>query len=81
MGRSGRREVTQGLVVVAKSGGDYTTIGAALAAITASESNRYLIKVLPGLYSGMITYGAIRGHRRLGRAEHEDYLYRQRGKL
>ena len=44
------------VVVVAKSGGDYTTIGAALAAITgASATNRYLVWVAPGTYTETVT--------------------------
>ena len=43
------------VVVVAKSGGDYTTIGAALAAISASSTDRYLIWVAPGTYTESVT--------------------------
>jgi hypothetical protein len=49
-GRSPFQRKYDNVVVVAKSGGDYTTIGAALAAITASASDRYLIWVAPGTY-------------------------------
>ena len=46
----------QGVKVVAKSGGDYITVSAALAAITdASDTNRYLVKVMPGVYSEQVT--------------------------
>lgn len=41
----------QNIKVVAKSGGDYTTIGAALNAIAdAGDANRYLVYVAPGVY-------------------------------
>ncbi|MGB3942409.1 MAG: pectinesterase family protein [Candidatus Manganitrophaceae bacterium] len=39
-----------GRVVVAKSGGDYTSISAALAAISPTSANPYVIDVMPGTY-------------------------------
>lgn len=46
-------------VTVAKSGGDYTTITSALAAITdAATDKRYLIKVMPGTYVEAVTMKA-----------------------
>jgi hypothetical protein len=45
----------QNVVIVAKSGGDYTTITAALNSITdASDTNRYLIYVAPGVYTDQV---------------------------
>ncbi len=42
-------------VVVASSGGDYTTISAALAAITPSSTTPYVIDVMPGTYTENVT--------------------------
>jgi hypothetical protein len=41
--------------VVAKSGGDYTSITDALNAITPSSAERYLILVMPGVYEERVT--------------------------
>lgn len=44
------------VVIVAKSGGDYTTITGALNSIAdASDANRYLVRVMPGVYSERVT--------------------------
>jgi len=52
----GKGTSTQNVVIVAKSGGDYTTITAALASITtASNTNRYLIYIAPGVYDEQVT--------------------------
>jgi hypothetical protein len=45
-----------GVVVVAKSGGDYTSVQAAMDSITdAGAENAYLVWVAPGVYSEMVT--------------------------
>ena len=40
----------ENVVIVAKSGGDYTSVATALSEITPSESSRYLVFVAPGTY-------------------------------
>src|SRR3712207_8926658 len=43
-------------VVVAKSGGDFTTVQPAIDSITdASQAKRYLVYVAPGTYTGRVT--------------------------
>ena len=52
----GKGTSTQNVVIVAKSGGDFTTITAALDSITtASDTNRFLIYVAPGVYNERVT--------------------------
>ncbi len=46
------------VVVVAKSGGDYTTINDALANISPSSTDRYLILVMPGTYTEQVVLPA-----------------------
>src|SRR5205085_5958358 len=50
---------TQGyknVVVVAQSGGDFSSVQAALTSITGnSASNRYLVKIAPGAYTETVT--------------------------
>ncbi|MEW6682243.1 MAG: right-handed parallel beta-helix repeat-containing protein [Nitrospirota bacterium] len=51
-------------VVVATSGGDYTSVSAALAAITPSATDPYVIEVMPGTYTdniSMKSYVHLRG--------------------
>jgi hypothetical protein len=43
------------VVVVAKSGGDYTTITEAMNSINPSSTSRYLVWVMPGLYEEQVT--------------------------
>jgi hypothetical protein len=42
------------VVVVAKSGGDYTTVTDAMNAITPSSTDRYLVLVMPGVYDEQV---------------------------
>jgi hypothetical protein len=46
---------TESVLVVAKSGGDFTSIQAALDAITGTLGNRYLVWVAPGTYTETVT--------------------------
>ena len=52
----GKGTAYQNVVIVAQSGGDFTTITAALASILdASASNHYLVYVAPGVYTESVT--------------------------
>ena len=48
-------ETASNVVVVAQSGGDFATITAALAGITPSAANPYVIEVMPGTYTENVT--------------------------
>ena len=49
-------QTPQNVVIVAKSGGNFTTITAALNSIAdASDTNRYLVYVAPGVYTEQVT--------------------------
>ena len=53
---SGKGTAYQNVVIVAGSGGDFTSIQAALSSINdASSTNRYLVWVAPGVYSERVT--------------------------
>ncbi len=54
-GSSGGSVEWQYVKVVAKSGGDYTTITEAMNAITPTSSSRYLVLVMPGVYEEQVT--------------------------
>ena len=43
------------VVIVAKSGGDYTSVSDAVSSISPSSSSRYLILVMPGTYTETVT--------------------------
>jgi hypothetical protein len=45
----------ENVVIVAKSGGDYTTISDAMSSISPSSSSRYLVWVGPGIYMEQVT--------------------------
>ncbi len=45
----------ENVVIVAKSGGDYTTVTDALASITPTVTSRYLLLVMPGVYTETVT--------------------------
>lgn len=52
----GKGTPTQNVVIVAKSGGDFTSVQAAIEIITdAAANNQYLVWVAPGVYSEMVT--------------------------
>lgn len=51
-----RREYYAGVVLVAKGGGQFTSVQAALDSITeAAADNRYLVRVAPGVYAERVT--------------------------
>lgn len=53
------RQVPPKVIVVAQSGGDFTSIQAAINSITdEGPTNRYLISVAPGIYSGTVVMKA-----------------------
>ena len=51
---AGRKNIVLNKIIVAKSGGDYLTIQAAINAVTPGETNRYIIEVAPGTYKESI---------------------------